>query len=141
MQLDRVTWSDLLALSLVAFDQPCAARLLVHRHPASYATRFTADVLRRHNVAAQFRRDTVRTWLLRQASCFEPRTHPASACGDEEAEDDEREKSRRSHGLDDDITPEPLRRGDGWADVIDTFTMYADIRRKVGRLLAEIDAG
>jgi hypothetical protein len=31
--------------------------------------------------------------------------------------------------------------GDGWADVIDTLTMYPDARRKVVRVLAEIDAG
>ena len=30
--------------------------------------------------------------------------------------------------------------GDGWADVIDTLTMYPDVRRQVVRLLAEIDA-
>ena len=30
--------------------------------------------------------------------------------------------------------------GDGWADVIDTLTMYPDVRRKVVRMLAEIDA-
>jgi hypothetical protein len=30
--------------------------------------------------------------------------------------------------------------GDGWADVIDTLTMLPDARRKVVRLLAEIDA-
>ena len=29
--------------------------------------------------------------------------------------------------------------GDGWADVIDTLTMYPDARRQVVRLLAEID--
>ena len=31
--------------------------------------------------------------------------------------------------------------GDGWADVIDTLPMYPDARRKVVRLLAEIEAG
>ena len=30
--------------------------------------------------------------------------------------------------------------GDGWAEVIDTITMYPDARRQVVRLLAEIDA-
>jgi hypothetical protein len=30
--------------------------------------------------------------------------------------------------------------GDGWADVIDTLTMYPDARRKGVRVLAEIDA-
>ena len=30
--------------------------------------------------------------------------------------------------------------GDGWADIIDTLTMYPNVRRKVVRLLAEIDA-
>ncbi len=30
--------------------------------------------------------------------------------------------------------------GDGWADLIDTLTMYPDVRRKVVRMLAEIDA-
>ena len=30
--------------------------------------------------------------------------------------------------------------GDGWADVIDTHSMYPDVRRKAVRLLAEIDA-
>jgi hypothetical protein len=30
--------------------------------------------------------------------------------------------------------------GDGWADVIDTLTMYPDVRRNVVRLLTEIDA-
>ena len=31
--------------------------------------------------------------------------------------------------------------GDGWADVIDTLTMYPDVRRQVVRMLAEIGAG
>ena len=31
--------------------------------------------------------------------------------------------------------------GDGWADVIDTMTMYPDVRRKVVRMLAEIRGG
>jgi hypothetical protein len=30
--------------------------------------------------------------------------------------------------------------GDGWADLIDTLSMYPDVRRKVVRMLAEIDA-
>jgi len=30
--------------------------------------------------------------------------------------------------------------GDGWAEVIDTLSMYPGVRRKVVRLLAEIDA-
>ena len=30
--------------------------------------------------------------------------------------------------------------GDGWADVIDTLTICPDARRRVVRLLAEIDA-
>jgi hypothetical protein len=30
--------------------------------------------------------------------------------------------------------------GDGWASVIDTLTMYPDARRRVVRMLAEIDA-
>ena len=30
--------------------------------------------------------------------------------------------------------------GDGWTDVIDTLTMYPDVRRQVVRLLTEIDA-
>ena len=30
--------------------------------------------------------------------------------------------------------------GDGWADLIDTLTMYPDVRRQAVRLLAEIDA-
>ena len=30
--------------------------------------------------------------------------------------------------------------GDGWADVIDTLTMYPDVRRTVVRILGEIDA-
>jgi hypothetical protein len=30
--------------------------------------------------------------------------------------------------------------GDGWADVIDTLTMYPDARSMVVRLLAEMDA-
>jgi hypothetical protein len=30
--------------------------------------------------------------------------------------------------------------GDGWADLIDTLTMYPDVRRRVARLLAEIEA-
>ena len=30
--------------------------------------------------------------------------------------------------------------GDGWPDVIDTFTMYPDVRREVVRVLAEINA-
>ena len=44
----------------------------------------------------------------------------------------------------DEIAMELLRygdaNGDGWADVIDSLTMYPDARRKVVRLLAEIDA-
>ena len=32
-------------------------------------------------------------------------------------------------------------RGDDWADIIDMLTMDPDARRKVVRLLAEIDAG
>jgi hypothetical protein len=31
-------------------------------------------------------------------------------------------------------------RGDDWADIIDTLTMHPDARRKVARLLGEIDA-
>jgi hypothetical protein len=31
--------------------------------------------------------------------------------------------------------------GQGWADVIDLLTMHPDARRRVVRLLAEIDAG
>jgi hypothetical protein len=31
-------------------------------------------------------------------------------------------------------------RGDGWADIIDMLTMYPETRRRVVRLLAEIDA-
>jgi hypothetical protein len=31
--------------------------------------------------------------------------------------------------------------GDGWADLIDTLTMYPEVRRKVVRLLAEIETG
>lgn len=30
--------------------------------------------------------------------------------------------------------------GDRWADVIDTLTMYPDLRRQVVRTLAEVDA-
>ena len=30
--------------------------------------------------------------------------------------------------------------GNGWADLIDALTMYPDVRRRVVRLLAEIDA-
>ena len=30
--------------------------------------------------------------------------------------------------------------GDCWADVIDILTMYPDVRRKVVRMLAEVDA-
>ena len=44
----------------------------------------------------------------------------------------------------DEIAAELLRygdaNGDGWADVIDIFTMHADVRRRAVRLLAEIDA-
>ncbi len=44
----------------------------------------------------------------------------------------------------DEIAQQLLRYGDangnGWADVIDTFTMYPDVRRKVVRMLAETDA-
>jgi hypothetical protein len=32
-------------------------------------------------------------------------------------------------------------RGDDWADIIDVLTMYPEARRKVARLLGEIDAG
>jgi len=32
-------------------------------------------------------------------------------------------------------------RGDDWADIIDMLTMYPEARRKVVRLLAELDAG
>jgi len=31
--------------------------------------------------------------------------------------------------------------GQGWADIIDLLTMYPDSRRRVVRLLAQIDAG
>jgi hypothetical protein len=31
-------------------------------------------------------------------------------------------------------------RGDGWADVIDMLTLHPDERRKVARLIGEIDA-
>jgi hypothetical protein len=31
-------------------------------------------------------------------------------------------------------------RGDDWADIIDFLTMHADARRRIVRLLAEIDA-
>ena len=31
--------------------------------------------------------------------------------------------------------------GDGWADVIDTLSMYPDVRRQAVQLLAEIDSG
>jgi hypothetical protein len=31
--------------------------------------------------------------------------------------------------------------GDDWADIIDFMTMYPETRRKVARLLAEIEAG
>jgi hypothetical protein len=31
-------------------------------------------------------------------------------------------------------------RGDDWADIIDMLTMYPEERRKVARLLAEIEA-
>jgi hypothetical protein len=45
----------------------------------------------------------------------------------------------------DEIAAELLRygdaNGDGWAEVIDTLSMYPDVRRKVVRLLAEMDAG
>jgi hypothetical protein len=42
-------------------------------------------------------------------------------------------------------TRQELRRygdanGDRWADVIDTLTIYQDVRRQVVRLLAEINA-
>jgi hypothetical protein len=30
--------------------------------------------------------------------------------------------------------------GDGWAEVVDTLSMHPDVRHKVARLLAEIDA-
>jgi hypothetical protein len=32
-------------------------------------------------------------------------------------------------------------RGDDWADIVDMLTMYPEARRKVARLLGEIDAG
>jgi hypothetical protein len=45
----------------------------------------------------------------------------------------------------DEVSAELLRygdaNGDGWAEVIDTLSMYPDVRRKVVRLLAEMDAG
>jgi hypothetical protein len=31
--------------------------------------------------------------------------------------------------------------GDDWADIIDLLTMHPETRRKVARLLAELDAG
>ena len=44
----------------------------------------------------------------------------------------------------DEIAQELLRYGDAngdrWADVIDTLTMYPDVRRKMMRMPAEIDA-
>jgi hypothetical protein len=60
-----------------------------------------------------------------------------------------REKLRRALILDqsdrDAIATELLRfgdaNGDGWADIIDSLTMHPDARRKVVRMLAEIDAG
>jgi hypothetical protein len=60
-----------------------------------------------------------------------------------------RDKLRRVLILDqpdrDAVSSELLRygdaNGDGWADVIDTLTMYPDVRRKVVRMLAEIDSG
>jgi hypothetical protein len=59
-----------------------------------------------------------------------------------------RDKLRRVLILDqperDAIATELLRyrdaNGDGWADVIDTLSMYPDVHRKVVRMLAEIDA-
>ncbi len=59
-----------------------------------------------------------------------------------------RDKLRRALILDqpdrDAIVAELLRygdaNGDGWAEVIDTVTMYPNARRQVVRLLAEIDA-
>jgi hypothetical protein len=32
-------------------------------------------------------------------------------------------------------------RGNDWADIIDTLTMYPEERRRVARLFAELDAG
>ncbi len=55
-----------------------------------------------------------------------------------------RDKLRRVLILDqpdrDAIASELLRYGAGWADVIDTLTMYPEARRRVVRMLAEIDA-
>jgi hypothetical protein len=43
------------------------------------------------------------------------------------------------------ISSEPLRYGDGrgddWADIIDMLTMHPEARRRVARLLGEIEAG
>jgi hypothetical protein len=60
-----------------------------------------------------------------------------------------RDKLRRVLILDqpdrDAIEAELLRygdaNGDGWADVIDTLSMYPEARRQVARALAEIEAG
>ena len=60
----------------------------------------------------------------------------------------ERDKLRRALILDqpdrDVIATQLLRygdaNGDGWADVIDTLVIYPDARRRVVRVLAEIDA-
>jgi hypothetical protein len=48
----------------------------------------------------------------------------------------------RSRDDRDEIAQELLRYGDasgnGWADVIDTLTMYPDVRRQAVRILAEV---
>jgi hypothetical protein len=42
------------------------------------------------------------------------------------------------------IASKPVRyrdeRGDDWADIIDMLTLHPDTRRRIARLLAEIDA-
>jgi hypothetical protein len=63
---------------------------------------------------------------------------------DPKARDDLRRALIRDQADRDAIASDLLRyrdeRADDWADIIDFLTMYPDERRKVVRLLAEIDA-
>ena len=63
---------------------------------------------------------------------------------DAKARDDLRRVLVRDQADRDAIASQLLRyhdeRGDGWADIIDMLTMHPEPRRRVARLLAEIEA-
>jgi hypothetical protein len=63
---------------------------------------------------------------------------------DPKARDDLRRVLIRDHADRDAISMQLIRyrdqNGQGWADIIDFLTMYPDARRRVARLLGEIEA-